>query len=68
MENSNEDVYISTTEALWFIEKKGAGPISLPTLINWLKTYKIGKKIGGRWQVNKAKLFKMLKKGNPNET
>jgi hypothetical protein len=60
-----KEKYIDTGEALKIIEIMGSS-VSLPTLINWIQNYKIGKKVGGRWQVEKQKLVKMLNKGNPN--
>ena len=57
--------YIDTKESLKIIEGMGS-PVSLPTLINWIQNYKIGKKVGGRWKVDKQKLIKMLDKGNSN--
>lgn len=56
---------IDTNEALRIVFDKGVVPISLPTLINWIQAYKIGKKVGGRWWVDKDKLVSMLEKGNP---
>ena len=34
--------------------------VTRPTVINWCRDYGIGYKIGGRWQVDKVKLNKML--------
>lgn len=64
----NNPEYIDTNAALDIIKNGGISPVSLPTLINWIRNYKIGKKIGGRWRVNKQKLIEMLQKGNPNGT
>lgn len=60
----NED-FIDTNKALEIIKAKGVVSVSLPTLINWIQTYSIGKKVGGRWWINKEKLIEMLEKGNP---
>jgi hypothetical protein len=60
--------YVDTNEALDIIKNEGTSPVSLPTLINWIRNYKIGKKVGGRWRVNKQKLIEMLREGNPNGT
>lgn len=59
--------YIDTTTALQLVFIKGFS-ISLPTLISWIRTYQIGKKVGGRWRVDRQKLIEMLDKGNPNGT
>lgn len=56
--------YIRTKEALEIVNDKGVAPVSLPTLISWIRTYKIGKKVGGRWWIDKQKLVKMLQDGN----
>lgn len=58
--------YINTNEALDIIKDVGITPVSLPTLINWIQNYEIGKKVGGRWWVDKQKLVEMLREGNPN--
>lgn len=62
------DDFIDTNEALKIVADIGPTPISLPTLIDWAETYKIGKKIGGRWWINKQELTDMLIRGNPNGT
>lgn len=53
---------IGTTEALEIIEDYGF-PITLPTLIKWLRRYGLGKKIGGRWFIHKRKLKFYLENG-----
>lgn len=65
MEGQANNGLIDTNEGLKIVFNKGVAPISLPTLINWIQAYKIGKKIGGRWWVDKEKLTAMLEKGNP---
>ena len=52
---------IGTTEALKIIQKIGKLSITLPTIISWTQKYNIGKKIGGRWWINKQKLIDYLK-------
>lgn len=65
MENQFREIsYIRTKEALEIVNDKGVVPVSLPTLISWIRTYKIGKKVGGRWWIDKQKLIKMLQDGN----
>lgn len=65
MENQFREIsYIRTKEALEIVNDKGVVPVSLPTLISWIRTYKIGKKVGGRWWIDKQKLVKMLQDGN----
>jgi hypothetical protein len=65
MKKQAEEILISTSEALEIVQTKGVVPISLPTIINWAQAYGIGKKVGGRWWVDKEKLTEMLVKGNP---
>lgn len=60
---NDEKELIPTNIALQVIRDTGLS-ISLTTLISWAQNYKIGKKIGGRWHINKQKLLKMLEKGN----
>lgn len=56
--------YITTKEAINIISDNGVGPISLPTMITWAKKHKIGKKVGGRWQIDRKKLEEYIQKGN----
>ena len=60
--------YIDTNEARKIIKNIRGTPLSLWSLISWIRVYGIGKKVGGRWWINKAKLVSMLEKGNPNGT
>lgn len=62
----NNREYIDTNKALDIIKNIGITSVSLPTLISWIQHYKIGKKVGGRWWIDKLKLTEMLQKGNPN--
>ena len=66
MEKQVKEILISTNSALSIIAEKAVVSISLPTLINWAQTYKIGKKVGGRWWIDEKKLIIMLKEGNPD--
>ena len=52
-------IYIPTPEALALCERKGI-PITIQTLRTWCERYDIGKKVGGRWVVNRKKLLKVL--------
>jgi hypothetical protein len=54
---------IETGEALKLVEKLFR-PITLPTLIEWSRKYKLGLKIGGRWFIDKNLLTKFLTKGS----
>lgn len=60
---NDEKELIPTNVALQIVSDAGLS-ITLTTLISWAQNYKIGKKIGGRWQIDKQKLLKMLEKGN----
>ena len=59
--------YISTTQALKIIKNswlaKSYKP-NLPSLIMWIKKYDLGYKFAGRWQINKSKLEKFIKRDN----
>jgi hypothetical protein len=57
----SEDDYINTQEALKRIGELRVYTPSLPTLIEWIKKYDLGHKVGGRWRVNKEKLDKFMK-------
>lgn len=62
-----EEILIPTSEALEIVKTRGIAPISLPTIINWARAYKIGKKVGGKFYIDKRKLIDMLEMGNPDE-
>jgi len=47
--------FISTTEAMKIAST------SRPCIIKWCRDFDVGAKVGGRWRVNKEKLFKFLK-------
>jgi len=53
--------YITTAEAMQIASEKGVS-VTLPTIINWCDKYSIGKKIFGRWQVDKDKLLFYLER------
>jgi len=59
--------YINTTAALKRAAEVLPKGISLPTMIRYCEVWGIGIKIGGRWQVDAAKLEKMLAGEDPNE-
>lgn len=57
---------IGTPEARALIEELGPAPVTLPTVIEWCKQYKLGVKIGGRWYLYEDKLLEFLNKGKDN--
>ena len=59
--------FLSTAEAHIAIETELGDTISYPTLIDWIRKYEIGYKIGGRWRVDRIKLKSFLKGGNENK-
>lgn len=60
MEQTNR---IGTTQARAIVAEQGFGPVSLPTIINWCRKYKLGTKVGGRWFVDEIKLNNFLQRG-----
>lgn len=57
---------IGTPEARALIEEHGPTPVSLPTVIEWCKQYHLGRKIGGRWYLDKDKLLEFLNEESKN--
>jgi hypothetical protein len=55
--------YLNTTDALDIARDAGV-PVSRPTIITWCSRYGIGKKIGGRWQVDSESLQTLLEGNN----
>lgn len=51
---------ISTKEAMEVITDNELGTITRATLIHWIKEYKLGKKIGGRWRIDEDRFLKYL--------
>ncbi|MFA5583742.1 MAG: hypothetical protein WDA09_05970, partial [Bacteriovoracaceae bacterium] len=47
---------ISPKEAREIAEKRGV-PITYQGMINWAKKYHLGRKVGGRWFIDKDKLL-----------
>ena len=64
--------YISTVEAQQIVFNAGFGSKSNQTIISWITKYGLGKKIGGRWAIDKSKLITFLEGGSkchsPEET
>lgn len=56
--------FISTNEALKTVKEIGEMNITLKTLITWVVTYKMGRKIGGRWVIYKSMFLKFLREGS----
>lgn len=55
--------FITTTEALDLIKQYGYAPRSRQTIIDWCTRFGIGVLIGGRWEIDKAKLQEILERG-----
>ena len=55
--------YILTKEAIQLYEECGYGKTTRPTVITWCRVYGIGKKVGGRWKIDKTVYLDFLKKG-----
>ncbi len=55
--------WISVTEALALAKMVGHG-VTRPTMITWIAKYpNLGKRIGGRWKINKDALIFYLHEG-----
>ena len=57
--------YIDVNAAMKLVFQAGYGNVSRVTLHKWLRDYALGKKIGGRWKVDKARFKRFLEKGTP---
>lgn len=60
--NNKASPGISTNEAMDIIKKKGF-QITRTTLIKWIIDYEMGKKVFGRWYIDKDKLMFYLRYG-----
>ena len=61
---SDSEKWITTHDALAIIRSSRRGKVSMQTLYNWLNSHPmLGKKIVGRWKVNKEHLEYMMKYG-----
>jgi hypothetical protein len=56
--------HISTREAMEIVADKGFRSVSLVTMIQWCKKYKIGRKMGGRWFIDRDLLISFINKGS----
>ncbi len=61
MNNKNKIIYIRPKEALILYEELGFGKANLATIRLLIKKENLGKKIGGKWFINKEKFTKFLK-------
>jgi len=53
--------WLRTPEAKKMISDEGFGKISHWALIRWIDQYSLGRKIGGRWFINEARLLAFLR-------
>lgn len=53
--------YLTTAEAIKFAEEEANIIIPTSTVRNWILNFDIGKKIGGRWFVDRQKFSNILK-------
>lgn len=56
--------YIDTVEAQQIILDAGFGTKSNQTIISWIKRHNLGKKIGGRWALDKSKFERFIEGGS----
>ncbi len=59
MEIENKD--IDTTEAIKTVKEVTGVGITLPTMILWANKKGLGRKLGGRWKIDRQKLLDYLK-------
>ncbi len=51
---------INTNSAMLLFKKHKLTPPSRSTLIKWTRKYKMGKKLAGRWLIDKNKLVELI--------
>lgn len=51
---------ISTEEAINTFTENELGTVTKPTIITWIRKFKLGKKIGGRWRISEEKYLKFI--------
>lgn len=56
---NNED-WIDTNQGIQIIKKYGVS-CTRTSLLAWIRKYHLGKKVGGRWYVDREQLYKFLK-------
>lgn len=56
--------YISTNDAIRLVFQAGFGIVSNQTIISWVKKHNLGRKVGGRWKISKARLIQYLAGGD----
>lgn len=61
MNNKNKIVHIRPKEALILYEQLGFGKVSISTIRLLIKKENLGKKVGGKWFINKDKFIKFLR-------
>lgn len=61
MEEEKKKVMLSTAEAIEVIQQLSEMEVTLPTLLAWTQKHKLGKKLGGRWRINRQKLENFIK-------
>jgi len=58
MENKTD--FINTNQAMKIIREHDIA-CTRPSLLSWVEKYHLGKKIAGRWYIDKKRLYKFLK-------
>ena len=59
MKQKREDL-IDTNQAIQIIREHGVS-CTRTSLLTWIVKYHLGKKVGGRWYINKERLHKFLR-------
>jgi len=60
----DSETWISLSDSIAIIKGKGFGGRTPETLRTWCRKYKIGRKIGGIWYVNRAQLKTFIRVGS----
>ncbi len=56
----SDQEWLTTYDAIEIVHKKGYGNFTMATMRNWIRRYSIGKKVGGRYFVNRKELMKLV--------
>jgi len=55
-----KDEFISSSEAIKLYQDNGLGKISWFAIRDWTIRYSLGKKLAGRWKINKQKFLNFI--------
>ena len=55
--------FITPQQAIEIYRESGYGTISVFSIIEWVKKYGLGVKVGGRWKIDKKQFTSFLERG-----